>query len=64
MTNVIEYKQISPSLEQAYMKHGADYGLVQLLTDISLPVATESPISWLSELKDVMGLMEMYIQIP
>ncbi|MCH8003959.1 MAG: hypothetical protein IH934_04995 [Nanoarchaeota archaeon] len=35
------------------MKHGADYGLVQLLTDISLPVATESPISWLSELKDV-----------
>ena len=53
MTNTVEYTQIIPSLEQIYMKHGTNSGLVRLLTSISIPVASEFPISWLMELKDL-----------
>ena len=56
MTNVVEFVQIEPRLEQIYMGHGAKNVFTYMLTQISIPVASEDPIKWLDRLEDLIEI--------
>lgn len=62
MTNVVEFVQIEPRLEQIYMGHGAKNVFTYMLTQISIPVASEDPIKWLDRLEDLIEIDPIVVE--